>query len=101
MKSVEQYQDAVSTGAANWAQLYKILYDLLERRQYLIPFAREYNLIDDTLKQYFSGVPNFSIGEYKVHGFYQETESFRIPDNLKAKYARKDKKWTVEISKQK
>ncbi len=83
---------------ATWAELYNILYELLERRQYLLPYAREFNLIDGTLKDYFSGVPSCSIGEYKVRGSYVRTA---FPNGgAKAKDAKKDKQWTVEIQKQ-
>jgi len=102
MKSIEVNSNkkmALNSGNT-WAELYNILYDLLERRQHLLPYAREFNLIDDTLKNYFSGVPSCSIGEYKVYGRYKEVETCRLPVNLKAKYAKKDRHWIVEIQKQ-
>lgn len=90
----------VLSSGNTWAELYNILYDLLERRQYLLPYAKEFTLIDDTLKSYFSGVPSCSIGEYKVYGHCKEVETCSLPANLKNKYAKKDKRWVVEIQKQ-
>jgi hypothetical protein len=73
---------------ATWAELYKILYQLLERRRHLMPYAREFKLIDDTLKNYFHGVQSCSIGEYKVMGRSQE--------GIKGG----SKQWVVDIQKQ-
>ena len=92
-------KQALSSGAT-WAELYNILYELLERRQHLLPYAKEFNLIDGTLKDYFSGVPSCSIGEYKVRGRYAEQAPALQNGGLKNKYAKKDKQWVVEIQKQ-
>jgi hypothetical protein len=80
---------------ATWAELYKILYQLLERRRHLMPYAREFKLIDDTLKDYFSGVPGCSIGEYKISG-----RPAKKCGGPKTKNADKDCGWVVEISRQ-
>ncbi len=82
-----------------WAELYKTLQDLLDRRQALLEQVQEFKQIDDALKNYFSGVSVCHIGPYKVHGQEVEEESFTLPNKLKNKYLHRDKKWKVEISK--
>lgn len=84
---------------AKWADLYNILYELLERREYLQPLAREFEQIDKALKDYFVGTPTCAIGGYQVSGDLVEEENFCIPEHLKNKYLRRDKKWHVEIRK--
>lgn len=82
-----------------WAELYKTLKELLDRRQALLEPVREFQQIDDALKNYFSGVSICHIGPYKVRGHEVEEESFNLPIRLKSKYLHRNKKWEVEISK--
>jgi len=82
-----------------WAELYKTLQELLDRRQALLEQVQEFKQIDEALNDYFSGVTNCNIGPYKVHGREVEEESFTLPLRLKNKYLHRDKKWKVEISK--
>ena len=82
-----------------WAELYKTLKELLDRRQALLEQVQEFKQIDEALKNYFSGVTICHIGPYKVHGHEVEEESFNLPLHLKNKYLHRDKKWKVEISK--
>ena len=81
-----------------WAELYKTLQELLDRRQALLEQVEEFQQIDETLKNYFSGVTLCEIGPYKVCGHEIEKESFILPLHLKNKYLHRDKKWEVEIS---
>lgn len=83
----------------SWAELYGILSDLLIRRNDLLPLIKEFNLIDKALKQYFVGVKECSIGKFKIIGKYEEEQSFTLPSALKQKYAKKIKKWVVDIEK--
>ena len=96
-KDLKSSKKQVLNSGATWAELYNILYELLERRQSLLPYAREFNLIDGTLKDYFSGVPSCSIGEYKVSGHCLRQDAALSNGAAKVKDA---KKWIVEIQKQ-
>ena len=62
-----------------WAELYKILLELLDRRHYLMPYAKEFNLIDEALKKYFEGAPSCSIGAYKISGAFAQTQDITPP----------------------
>ncbi len=99
-KDLKSSKKQVLNSGATWAELYNILYELLERRQSLLPYAREFNLIDGTLKDYFSGVPSCSIGEYKVKGHYIASLPSSAGANVKNKDIKKEKQWIVEIHKQ-
>ncbi len=99
-KDLNVSKKQVLNSGATWAELYNILYELLERRQYLLPYAREFNLIDGTLKDYFSGVPSCSIGEYKVRGRCLPPALGAANGGPKVKDGRQDKQWVVEIQKQ-
>ena len=57
-----------------WGELYQILNKLLERRQYLMPFIKEFNCIDGALCKYFEGMPVVIIGKYKVEGRLKNNE---------------------------
>jgi len=57
-----------------WGELYQILDKLLERRQYLMPFVKEFQCIDGALCKYFEGMPVVIIGAYKVEGRRKENE---------------------------
>ncbi len=81
-----------------WAELYKTLKELLDRRQVLLEQVQEFKQIDEALKNYFSGVTICHIGPYKVCGHEVEEERFTLPLHLKNKYLHRDKKWKVEIS---
>lgn len=81
----------------SWAELYGILSDLLERRKILLPLAREFDLIDKALKQYFVGVKECRLGNFKIQGKYEESQIYNLPSSLKQKYAAKTKKWVVDI----
>ena len=82
-----------------WAELYKTLQELLDRRQTLLEQVQEFQQIDEALKNYFSGVTSCHIGPYKIRGHEVEEENFILPLHLKNKYLHRDKKWKVEISK--
>ncbi|MDR0952852.1 MAG: hypothetical protein LBM71_01495 [Elusimicrobiota bacterium] len=82
-----------------WQELYQILHTLLERRCYLQPFVKEFDYIDKTLNQYFNGVPFVRIGDYEVKSFCCEASLLELPQNIKAKYLKKEKRWVVEIKK--
>ena len=82
-----------------WAELYGTLQELLDRRQALLLQVEEFRQLDNALKNYFSGVALCHIGAYKVKGYEVEEETLHIPNRLKNKYLRRNKKWEVEISK--
>ena len=82
-----------------WAELYKTLQELLDRRQALLEQVQEFKQIDEALKDYFSGVTICHIGPYKVSGCEVEEEILTLPLHLKNKYLHRNKKWKVEISK--
>ena len=82
-----------------WAELYKTLQELLDKRQELLAQVQEFKQLDDALKNYFSGVNICHIGSYKVSGHEVEEETFHLPARLKNKYLHRNKKWEVEISK--
>ena len=90
-----------SASGGNWAELYGILLDLLKRRRDLLPLVKEFNLIDKALKQYFTGVKECCIGEFKIKGKYQEKQIYNLPSALKRKYVSKIKEWVVDIDKTK
>ncbi len=81
------------------AGLYKILLELLDRREELAPMAKEYALLDKTLKRYFYGVSDFSIGQYKIKGFFYDGVKLELPNKIKNKYLKKSQMWTVNIDK--
>mgnify|MGYP003617653214 CR=1 FL=1 len=99
-KDLNGSKKQVLSSGATWAELYNILYELLERRQHLLPYAREFNLIDGTLKDYFSGVPSCSIGEYKVSGRRLQSAADITGGAAKMKDTKREKQWVVEIHKQ-
>ena len=86
----------ISGGASG---LYKILLELLDRREQLAPMAKEYALLDKTLKRYFYGVPDFRIGQYRIQGFFYDGVKLEIPSKIKNKYLKKSQMWTVNIDK--
>ncbi len=85
----------------SWAELYGILSDLLTRRNDLLPFVKEFNLIDKALKQYFIGVKECSIGKFKIKGKCENVQTYKLPSSLKRKYAVSTKQWTVDIEEKK
>ncbi|MBQ2312860.1 MAG: hypothetical protein II183_01715 [Elusimicrobiaceae bacterium] len=102
MKEVKHQVKTIITNKQynpTWAELYKTLQELLDRRQILLEQVREFQQIDEALNNYFSGVTVCHIGPYKVCGYEVEEESFNLPIRLKNKYLHRDKKWKVEISK--
>lgn len=103
MKEVKQQSKTIITNNKQynptWAELYKTLQELLDRRQALLEQVQEFKQIDEALKSYFSGVSICHIGQYKVRGHEVEEESFTLPLRLKNKYLHRNKKWKVEISK--
>ncbi len=102
MKEVKQQSKTIITNKQyhqTWAELYKTLQELLDRRQALLEQVQEFKQIDDALKNYFSGVSICHIGPYKVRGHEVEEESFNLPLRIKNKYLHRNKKWEVEISK--
>lgn len=82
-----------------WAELYKILLELLDRRHYLMPYAKEFNLIDDALKKYFEGAPNCSIGSYKISGAPALTRDI-MPFATDEKDFKRARPWRVDIKKE-
>ena len=103
MKEAKQQSKTIITNNKQynptWAELYKTLKELLDRRQALLEQVKEFEQIDNALKDYFSGVTICNIGPYKVSGYEVEEESFTLPIHLKNKYLHRDKKWRIEISK--
>lgn len=83
----------------SWAELYQILSDLLKRRDDLLPLIQEFNLIDKALKQYFTGVKECCIANFKIKGKCEEEQIYNLPSSLKNKYITKVKKWVVDIEK--
>ena len=67
------------------AGLYKVMLELLERREKLEP--------------YFRGGPDFRIGGYQIKGFYCESPALKIPEKIKNKYLKKERTWIVNINK--
>lgn len=101
MKNVYSSKKAKLPSGGSWAELYGILLDLLKRRSDLLSLVKEFNLIDKALKQYFTGVKECSIGEFKIRGKYQEKQVYNLPSALKQKYGSKIKEWVVDIDKTK
>ncbi|MGB2579034.1 hypothetical protein AAIR98_000953 [Elusimicrobium simillimum] len=56
------------TKAGNGADLYFFIHELLKRREALLPKVKEFQDIDSALKEYFTGVPSFVIGNYSIKG---------------------------------
>ena len=83
----------------SWAELYKTLQELLDRRQALLKQVEEFKVLDNALKNYFSGVNICHIGAYKVQSHEVKEEIYHLPLHLKNKYTFHNKKWEVEISK--
>ncbi|MDD6173131.1 MAG: hypothetical protein ACI352_01900 [Elusimicrobiaceae bacterium] len=81
------------------AGLYKVMLELLERRDKLEPLAKEFARLDFALKRYFQGVPDFRIGGYQIKGFYCENSRLKIPEKIKNKYLKKERTWIVSINK--
>ncbi|MBT3393176.1 MAG: hypothetical protein HOF38_05215 [Elusimicrobiaceae bacterium] len=79
------------------AELYEMVHQLLERREKLNSYVEEFNVINNALKQYFKGVPNFSIGNFIVKGNWKEVVNFYVPENIKKRYKKIDKDWDIEI----
>lgn len=101
MKSVYCNKKVKLPNNGSWAELYGILSDLLTRRNDLLPFVKEFNLIDKALKQYFAGVKECSIGNFKIKGRYENVQIYKLPSSLKHKYAVSTKQWTVDIEEKK
>ena len=103
MKEVKPQSKTIITNnkqyTPTWAELYKTLQELLDKRQALLERVKEFNQIDEALKDYFSGVTICHIGPYKVSGHEVEEEIVTLPLHLKNKYLHRNKKWKVEISK--
>ena len=81
------------------AGLYKVMLELLDRRERLEPLAKEFALLDSTLKRYFRGVPDFRIGKYQIKGFYCDSSTLKLPEKIKNKYVKKERIWIVNINK--
>ncbi len=101
MKSVCSNKKLKLSNKGSWAELYGILSDLLTRRSDLLPFVKEFNLIDKALKQYFTGVKECSIGNFKVKGKCENVQIYKLPVSLRKKYATTTKQWIIDIEEKK
>ena len=101
MKSVRSNKKLKLSSKGSWAELYGILSDLLTRRSDLLPFVKEFNLIDKALKQYFIGVKECNIGNFKVKGKCENIQTYKLPAYLKRKYAMTTKQWVIDIEEKK
>ena len=99
MKKLCSNKKAKLPVGGSWAELYDILSDLLNRRNNLLPFVKEFDLIDKALKQYFAGVKECRVGNFQVKGKWEEGQSYKLPASLKQKYITKTKQWAVNIEK--
>ena len=84
---------------ASGAGLCKILLELLRRREELAPLAKEFSILDKTLKDYFCGVEYFRIGPYQIRGFLCNNKTVCLPKKLQDKYTKTSKVWVVDINK--
>jgi len=94
---LENGNKAIDNMLGSGAELYKMIHELLERREQLLSSVKEYNLIDDALKKYFQGVPNFSIGKFFIKGIWKEKKIYEIPEQIKKKYLKTNRSWDIEI----
>ena len=99
MKTVCSNKKVNLPSGGSWAELYGILSDLLTRRNDLLPFVKEFNLIDKALKQYFTGVKECCIGNFKIKGKCENIQTYKLPASLKNKYAITTKQWVIDIEK--
>ncbi len=101
MKGVFSNKKVKLPSDGSWAELYAILCDLLTRRNDLLPLVKEFNLIDKALKQYFVGVKDCCIGNFKIKGKCEDIQTYKLPVSLKNKYMVKTKQWSVDIEEKK
>jgi hypothetical protein len=80
------------------ADLYFFIHDMLEKREDLLPLAREFEEIDLTLKKYFAGAPDFILGRYSICGHWVEKSVLKMPPKELKKYTKKERVWQIEIN---
>lgn len=97
MEHEEKNQISLNETLGSGAELYQMVHQLLERREKLTGYVAEYNTIDNALKQYFKGVPSFSIGNFVVKGNWKKVINFCLPEKIKERYMKIDKDWDIEI----
>lgn len=99
MKDILDIERSGGSLSGSGAGLYKVMLELLQRWETLAPMAKEFALLDNALKKYFYGVPDFRIGRYQVKGFYCDSTKLKIPEKIKNKYLKKEREWIVSINK--
>ncbi|WP_428897798.1 hypothetical protein Dip518_001591 [Parelusimicrobium proximum] len=81
------------------AELYNLIHEMLDRRDSLLPLAKEFSEIDHTLKTYFRGVPAFTIGRYSITGAWETRPSVHRHTANKGCPNKSQKIWKSEIKK--
>lgn len=77
----------------------KELEELLNRRAELVGAYKEYNEINDRIKQISNGHEKMIVGDWLITGKYYERANYKIPDEIKKKYLEKMKYWKTNIAK--
>jgi len=73
---------------------------MLKRRGELQPAVKEFEELDDKIKNSVKEMPMVSIGNWLITGKWQERKTFNIPELIKKQYEVVKKYWITKISKQ-
>jgi CRISPR/Cas system-associated exonuclease Cas4 (RecB family) len=74
------------------------LVELLTRYEALKESAKEYKQIDDRIGEIVKGKEKILAGDYYIEGKWCERTNYKIPDDLKEKYAMKSPYWRKSIA---
>lgn len=77
----------------------EVLAGLLEKKESLVPAWREVESIDKKIKAIFEGVKDgvFAVGNFVITRKNQQKTMYEIPDDVKAKYAKKRDEYRNKI----
>jgi CRISPR/Cas system-associated exonuclease Cas4 (RecB family) len=75
------------------------LLELVTRYMELKPGAKEFEGVDDRIKKLVEGREKILIGDYYIEGKWVTRKVYKVPDDVKQKYADTSKSWRKDIIK--
>lgn len=75
------------------------LFELLKKWDILKPMAKEFEEINDILKEKLHGKDKILIGDYLIEGRWKKLITYEIPHEIKRKYAKEVQYWLKKIIK--
>ncbi len=75
------------------------LAELLERYWELRPIAKEFEEIDKLITEKVKQVEKALVGQFLVSGSWRETTRYKVPKEVQAQYAIKERYWVKKIAK--